>query len=124
MRVGRHRRISVRDPRVREREIRIDLDRLPEKLYALVKFISGAPGVMITALQVKLIGVGTGPVTIQNGGFFAAEQFQLERVHDRKRDLVLDLKYVPHLAVIAFGPNVITVGAVDQLDGYSYSVQR
>ncbi len=65
--------------------------------------------------EVELVGCGVFRAALQRRRAFVAEQLDLQRVDDGERDLVLDIEDVPHLTVVALGPEVETVSGVHQL---------
>jgi len=55
------------------------------------------------------------------GGLGFREKLHLKNCGDLLRDVVLDGEYVRHLPVVAFGPEVASIGRGDQLRGYPHA---
>ena len=70
-----------------------------------------------TSPQIQLIRFDVVGVAFQNGGLFVSEQLHFQRGSRRQRDVVLNVEDVLQLAIVAFRPEMVTVGRVDELHG-------
>src|ERR1700730_14637466 len=68
-----------------------------------------------TASQIQLVSLGIGGLQFEDRLVTATSQAQLQRSHDRTRDVVLDSKHFLHLAVEPIRPEAETVGDFDEL---------
>src|SRR5690348_6756735 len=79
--------------------------------------IAGDP--VFSRQQVVIVGVDILRPAPLYCPFLLRKQLDFQSVDDRLRNLVLDRKNVGEIAVVAFGPDVIARGPIDQLRRYA-----
>ena len=103
---------DVADAGVRQREVRVELDRLLEHLQGEVEVL--APGVAAPA-QVVVVGLQVLGRLARDRLLFLRRQGDAQRLRDAARDLVLDGEHVLELAVVALGPRRVAGAGLDEL---------
>src|SRR3546814_17896350 len=106
---------SVRHAGIRQRVLRIDLDRLLVHAHGMQEVAPAHRVEVLAALEVEVVrgGVGCG-VVLQCPTFLGAQR-HLQRIDDAAGDVVLDREHVLHLAVVGFRPEVRVGSGIDQL---------
>ena len=66
-------------------------------------------------LQIEIVGLQVFLFLGEHGRSLLGQQFHFQLFHDRQRDLVLNVEYIGHLPVEAFGPKLEAIRDVHQL---------
>ena len=112
--VGAERDVRVGQPGICHAVAWVPLDGIFEALDALLELVFGPLVPVITTFEIGRVGVEIARVRRDERD--SRRQLALECLDDRRGDLVLHGEHVLHVAIEAFGPEMIAVPGVDQFD--------
>ena len=112
---------EVGDAAVGQREIRVELDGLLEHLQAVIVIFAAG---VISATQIKVVGLRIFGGFARDGFFFLRGQRDAQSLGDAARDFFLNGENVFELAVVALGPDGMAGGGFHQLGGDAHPAAR
>ena len=108
-------RYRVGDAGPRQGELRIHGHRALEHLAGIVEALPTTLAEELATSQVEIVGLDVVCRVLRQRRALLRLQDTTQGLHHIRRDLVLDIEHVLHLAVVALGPQVIAAGHLDQL---------
>ncbi len=117
-----HLAVGVGDPRPGQGVVRVHPDRLPEESQGVSHPLGGVLAVLFAPLQVQVVGPHVLGAVLGELPRFRRGERHPERLGDGRGDLLLHREDVLQDAVVAVGPEMEPVGAVDELGGNADAV--
>jgi hypothetical protein len=114
---------DVSDAGMREREVRVQrqrpLEQLEGSLDARPDLIPG-----VTTAQIEFVRLEIRGPAWRDRGTGRVQERDLERVDDRRRDLILDVEDVGVLTIVPLGPELESARDIRELHGHAQPVAR